>query len=191
MPLFSVSENQGYSKELSKELLLIQFIKKVSGNRKGKKPATQQTFLVFQDVFKTSWRRLQRNTFHFPRRLEDVFKTTSRRICNTSSWNVFKTSSRRLQGVFKTYSRHPPRRLQDAFNTSSRRVCKTSCNYVFKTSGRQKNITLKTSSVRIHQDECLVGRFPVTTVNFMVCFLIITVQKFQWSDWSNGVQLNC
>ena len=34
---------------------------------------TQQTFLVFQDVFKTSSRRLQRNTFRLPRRLEDVF----------------------------------------------------------------------------------------------------------------------
>ena len=54
MPLFSVSENQGYSKELSEELLLIQFMLKVSENRKGKKPATHQTFLVFQNVFKTS-----------------------------------------------------------------------------------------------------------------------------------------
>ena len=53
--------------------------------------------------------------------------------------------------------------FQDVFKTSSRRVCKTSCNYVFKTSsrrlGRQKNVTLKTSSVRLHQDECLLGYY--------------------------------
>ena len=54
--------------------------------------ATQQTFLVFQDVLKTSWRRLQRNTFRLPRRLQDVFKTSSRRICKTSCNYVFKTS---------------------------------------------------------------------------------------------------
>ena len=46
---------------------------------------SQQTFIVFQDVLKTSWRRLQCNTFRLPRPLEDVFKTSSRRICNTSS----------------------------------------------------------------------------------------------------------
>ena len=70
---------------------------------------SQQTFLVFQDVFKTSTRCLQRNTFRLPRRLQDVFAI----------------------------------RLP---KTSSRRVCKTSCNYVFKT-----------SSVRLDQDECLLG----------------------------------
>ena len=56
-------------------------------------------------------RRLQRNT-RLPRPLDDVFKTSSRRICNTSS-------SKRLENVF-----------QD--------VCKT-------------------SSVFLHQDECLLG----------------------------------
>ena len=95
----------------------------------------QQTFLVFQDVFKTSWRCLQRNTFRLPRRLQDVL---SKRLV------------RRLAS-----------RLQDVFKTSSRRICKTSCNYAFKTSsrrlGRQKSFTLKTSSVRLHQDECLLG----------------------------------
>ena len=72
----------------------------------------QQTFLVFQDVFKTSWARIQRNNF-------SSSKTSLRRVCNTSSKNVFKTSSR----------------------ASSRRVCKevlkkTSCNYVLKMSSR-------------------------------------------------------
>ena len=36
---------------------------------------SQQTYLVFQDVFKTSSRRPQRNSFRLPRPLEDVFKT--------------------------------------------------------------------------------------------------------------------
>ena len=98
------------------------------------KELSQQTFLVFQDVFKTSWRRLQRNTFRLPKRLQDVFKTYLRYVF-----------LKLLQDVFKTPSK-----------TSSRRVCKKSCNYVFKTS-RQKNVTLKTSSVRLHQDECFAG----------------------------------
>ena len=34
----------------------------------------------------------------------------------------------------------------------------TSCNYVFKTSWKTKNVILKTSSVRLHQDECLLGK---------------------------------
>ena len=45
------------------------------------------------------------------RRLQDVFKTSSRRLA--------KTSSRRFEDVFRTSSRHPqdvlPRRLQDVF----------------------------------------------------------------------------
>ena len=43
---------------------------------------TQQRYLVFQDVFKTSWRCLQCNIFLF-------FKTSSRHVCQTSSNNVF------------------------------------------------------------------------------------------------------
>ena len=92
---------------------------------------TQQTFLVLQDVFKTSWRRLQRNNFRLPRHLQDVFAI-------------------RLP---KTSSRHLARRLQDVFKTSSRRVCKTSCNYVFKMSWKTKKSytedVFKTSSRRL------------------------------------------
>ena len=37
------------------------------------------------------------------------------------------------------------------------------------------------------------NRFSVNVSVLAVVFhqLIITVQKFQWSDWSNGAQLNC
>ena len=82
----------------------------------------------------------------FPRCLEDVFSV---------HFPSSKTSWRRLQEVFVI-------RLP---KTSSRRVCKTSCNFVFKTSsrrlGRQKKCYtedgLKASSVRLHQDKCLLG----------------------------------
>ena len=109
----------------------------------------------FEDVFKTSWRRLQRNTFRFPRLLQDVFAI-----------RLPKTSSRRLPDVFETCLQDVLQLgLQDVFKTSSRRVCKTSWNYVFKTSSRrlqdnkkrQKNVTMNTSSVRLHQDEWLLG----------------------------------
>ena len=134
---------------------------------------SQQTFLVFQDVFSVT-------LFVF----QDLLKTSSRRLENVFAIRLPKTSSRRFQGVFKSL----PRRLQDVFKMSSRRVCKTSCNYVFKTSSRRvckmscnyvfktssrrlqdvvedKRMlhwrrledVLKTSSVCLHQDECLLG----------------------------------
>ena len=107
---------------------------------------SQQTFLVFQDVFKTyslqhfsssktSWRRLQdvfaiRLPKASSRLLQGVFKTS----CKTSS-RRFKTSLRRLQDMFA-------RRFSIM---SSRRIV------------RQNNVTLKTSSVLLHQDKCLLG----------------------------------
>ena len=69
---------------------------------------SQQTFLVFQDVFKTSWGRLQRNTFRLPRHLQDVFAI-----------RLPKTSSRRLQDVFKMCLQDVLQLcLQDVFKTS-------------------------------------------------------------------------
>ena len=67
--------------------------------------------------------------------LDNVFKTSSRHVFKTSSrrlqrnnFSSSKTSSRRLQDVFKT----PSRRFQDVFKTSSKRL------------GRRKIFTLKT-----------------------------------------------
>ena len=61
-----------------------------------------------------------------------------------------KTSSRRLEDVFKTSWRRLQSSTFSSSKTSSKRFCKTSCNYVLETSsrrlGRQKNVTLKTSS---------------------------------------------
>ena len=67
------------------------------------------------------------------RRLQDVFKTSSRRLAKTSSkrlqdvlqkclQDIFNASSRRFQDVLKTYSR----RFEDISKTSSRRLEKIS-----------------------------------------------------------------
>ena len=82
---------------------------------------TQQTFLVFQDVFKTSWRRLQRNTFRLPRRLEDVLKTYLQDVLQLCLPDVFKTSSRRLGRQKNVTLKTSSRRLQDVFSTFSPR----------------------------------------------------------------------
>ena len=79
-----------------------------------------KTSLVF--VFTTSWSRRIYSPYSY------VFKTSSSRS-TYSSWSyVFKTFSRRLQDVFKTSSRHLQgvlkmfwKRFQDVFKTSSRR----------------------------------------------------------------------
>ena len=107
-----------------------------------------------EDVFKTSSRRLGQDQYirlgHMSsRRLQDVFKTSSRPL-----QGVFKTSSRRLdqdeyvclsltssEDVFKTsWSRPIYSSWLYVFKTSSRRfqdVFKTSCKNVFKTSSRR------------------------------------------------------
>ena len=67
---------------------------------------------------KTSSSRLARR---LPRRLQDVFKTSSRRVCKTSCNYVFKTSSRRLGRQKNVTLKTSSRRLQDVFSTSSPR----------------------------------------------------------------------
>ena len=84
-----------------------------------------------QDVFKRFWSRRiyspESKIFRShtsSRRLQDVFKMFSRRlqdVFKTSCQDVFKTLSRRLQDVMKTYSRHLSKRLQDIFKMSSGR----------------------------------------------------------------------
>ena len=71
----------------------------------------------------------------FPTRVQDVFKTSSIHICHMSSENVFKTCLQDvLQLCLEEVLEHKKvlhwRRLEDAF---------------------------KASSVRLHQDECLLG----------------------------------
>ena len=88
---------------------------------------TQQTFLISQDVFKTSWRRLQRNTFCLP---WPLLKTSSRRLQDVFAMRFPKMSLRRLQ--------ESSRRHQDVF---ARRLAIMSSRRL----GRQKNVTAKTS----------------------------------------------
>ena len=83
-----------------------------------------------KDVFKTSSRHLDQDQYirldHTSSiGLQEVFKTSSRRLAKISSkrlQGVFKTSSRRLQDVFKASSR----RFRDVLKTSSRRLAKMS-----------------------------------------------------------------
>ena len=96
---------------------------------------TQQKFVLM----KTSWRHLSSSSS------EDILKTSSRRLDQDEYVRLGHTSSRRLQEVFKTSSR----RLA---NTSSRRfqdVFHTSCKNVFKTSSRRLQDALKMSSKRL------------------------------------------
>ena len=100
-----------------------------------------------EDVLETSWRPLLSLSS------EDVFNTSSRRLdqdkyilrSHTSSKYVLKASSRRLdQDQYVCLSHTPSRRLQDIFKTFSRclqdvlqkllqNIFKTSCQDVFKT----------------------------------------------------------
>ena len=83
-----------------------------------------------EDVLETSWRRIsssssedvliKTNIFVLAIRLQDVFKTFSRRL-----QDVFKTS---CQDVFKTFSR----RLQDVLQKRLQDIFKTSCKDAFK-----------------------------------------------------------
>ena len=65
-------------------------------------------------------RRFPANISCFPRRLQDVFAI-----------RLPKTSSRRLQGVFKTSSRRLPRRLQDEFARRLAIMSSRRLQYVF------------------------------------------------------------
>ena len=111
--------------------------------------SSRQTFLVFQDVLKTSRRGLQRNTFRLPRRLKDVFKTYLQYVFLKRLENVFKTTSKRLS-----------RRIQDIFKTCLQHVFQL-CLQDVKTSWKTKKCytkdVFKASSIRLHQGECLLG----------------------------------
>ena len=98
-------------------------------------------FTLFKRLQKTSWRRLDQDEYiHLTQTSsEDVLKMSwLRPICFSWSY-VFKTSSRHLQDVFKTFSKRflaktsskrlediLQKRLQDIFKTSSRSLAKMS-----------------------------------------------------------------
>ena len=68
------------------------------------------TFLVFQGAF---------NITHFV--FQDLLKTSLRRVCKTSCNYIFKTSSRHLGRQKNVTLKTSSRRLQDVFSTSSPR----------------------------------------------------------------------
>ena len=108
------------------------------------------------------------------KRLEDIFEG--------SLEDVLKTSRRHLEGVFKTSWR----RLEDAWKRSWRRL-----ENVLKTT---KGV-LKTSSRRLHQDECLLGRASLHMLFFKIFLLghyldtIWTITKSQYSKSLQKLQV--
>ena len=119
-----------------------------------------------QDVLKMSWRR-------FCRRLEDVLKTSWQDVLKMSSkgledvlkvflQDVLKTSWKRLENVLKTYGQDEYIGLdQDVWKTSWRRLLKMNDwgEYIRLDQDVFWRRRRKTSSRRLHQDECLLGMF--------------------------------
>ena len=98
--------------------------------------------------------------FWFPktssRRLEDVFKTCLQNVFHKCLEEVFKMSSRRLREMYsrRVCKTSSSRRFQDVFKTSSWRCLAVMS---WRRLEKEKNATLKTSSVCLHENECLVG----------------------------------
>ena len=120
---------------------------------------------LFSKMF---WRRLQLNIFFFQdffaktfsRRLQDVFKTSSRRVCKTSS-------SRRV-----------------CETSSSRRVCEKSSSRRLQEDVLQlclKDVS-KTSTVRLHQDEYLLGFHLALALAFSYRNVFPAVCYLQWEN---------
>ena len=77
----------------------------------------------YQNVFKTSSRRLQDVSKMSSRRLQEIFKTPCQDVFKTSSRSlqyILKSSWKRLQEIFKTP-------CKDIFETFSRRIIKLNC----------------------------------------------------------------
>ena len=129
-----------------------------------------------EDFFKTSWRRLEEVLKTFWRRLEDVFKTSWRCL-----EDVLKTSWRRLEDVLKTYGQDKYIGLEECY--LGKFLCREKRVEYFSRTCWVEQINLmvlldgtflmvhswrrledlfwrrrrKTSSRRLHQDECLLG----------------------------------
>ena len=103
----------------------------------------------FEDVLKMSWQDVLKMSW---RRLEDVLKT---------SWRSYgKMSWRRLEGVWTRQIYWSwPRRLEDVLKTSSEdvRLRRTYSSWSRRLPKTKTKGVFKTSSRRLHQDECLLG----------------------------------
>ena len=142
----------------------------------------QNDFKTFQDVFKTSSKRLQ-NVFKTS--CKSIFKTSSRRfqdVLQKRFGDIFKTPSRRFQDVFKTSSR----RLQEVFKMSSRRlqgVLQRSLQDVFKTSHQVK---LFNTFSKWHIIKTFLRRTAKTVIHRRICLghtsFMVSVQTLQESQ---------
>ena len=116
--------------------------------------------ISLQDVLKMSC---------FSRRLEDVLKMSWRRFC--------KTSWKRLENVLKT---------------SSRRIAKTNILVLTKTSRRRLKDVFwrrrrKTSSRRLHQDECLMGNMSCSIYHYDLHTKHFPIIKIQFNQIINAI----
>ena len=142
--------------------------------------------IFLQDVLTMSWRSLQNI-------LKTFFKTLWRRfkdVLKTSWQDILKMSSKHLEDVLKRF-------LQDVLKTSWKRLESVlkACGqdeyigldqYVLETSSEDVRLSRtysswsrrmedvfwrqrrKTSSRRLHQDECLLGRYFISKNNLLV-----------------------
>ena len=122
-----------------------------------------------QDVLKMPWRNL-----------EDVFKTSW-----THLENVLNTSWRRLEDIWPRRIYWPwPRRLEGVLKTSSEdaRLRRTFSSWSRPLEDVFWRRRRKTSSRRLHQDECLLGlhkkrSFPLRISSFFVQWTIFVIQN--------------
>ena len=120
-----------------------------------------------EDVLNMSWRRFSKTSW---RHIEGVLKMSWSRFCKTS-WrcieDVLKTSWRRLEDIWpRRIYWSWLRRLEDVFWKC---MAKTNMFVLIKMSSRRLEDVFwrrrrKTSSKRLHQDECLVGNFKIFMV---------------------------
>ena len=100
-------------------------LRKTSSRRLDQDEYVRLSLTSSEDVFKTSWSRPIYSSWLY------VFKTFSRcfeDVLQKGLQNMFKTSSRRFEDVFKTSSRRLEKLLQDIFKTSSRHIIKLNCS---------------------------------------------------------------
>ena len=134
-------------------------------------------------VFKTSWGRLQyvfsATIFRLPRRLENDLKTSSRRICKTSSRHFFlKKSLKRLEDIL---ARH----LEDVLKTSWRRLEDVWPRWIYWSWSRRLDDVFMTSSSRrmfadYLLDVSLVLVKGVLCLKNVLCFPIFCGLNFVW-----------
>ena len=126
-----------FAKFTEKHLCQSLFFNEVAGLTEHLRPSKHSpwwrrlTSSSSQDVFKTSWSRRTYSPYLyvFRRRLQDVLIKTNIFVLVIRLQDVFKTFSRRLQDVFKTSSRRlakmSSRRFQDVLQKRLQDVFKT------------------------------------------------------------------